>query len=216
MDPLSLTAVHVEGGLLPGDLIARLAEGDLSGQTARDFGLPRGARLTDEIAAAWSDARAYWEAFQRRLRRLGENDPATGPTREQWVIPLLSALGYQRVTYQRRAAIVDGVSFALSHRALAGDEAEGLPIHIEGCRVDLDARPPSGRPRLSPHSLLQEYLNRTEHLWGMVTNGYRLRVLRDNALMTRPAWDRPALKTPGYTATRRERRLEPRLRGVAA
>ena len=33
---------------------------------------------------------------------------------------------------------------------------------------------------------MQEYLDRTEHLWGVATNGLRLRLLRDSALMTRP------------------------------
>jgi hypothetical protein len=32
---------------------------------------------------------------------------------------------------------------------------------------------------------MQEYLNRTEHLWGIVTNGLQWRFLRDSSLMTR-------------------------------
>ena len=48
--------------------------------------------------------------------------------------------------------------------------------------------PPSGRPRLAPHSLVQEYLNRTEHVWGIVTNGLTLRLLRDSSLVRRQAY----------------------------
>ena len=45
------------------------------------------------------------------------------------------------------------------------------------------------RARTSPHSLLQEYLNQSDDVqWGMVTNGLRLRVLRDNATLTRQAY----------------------------
>lgn len=33
--------------------------------------------------------------------------------------------------------------------------------------------------------MVQEYLNRTEHLWAVVTNGLRWRLLRDTSLMTR-------------------------------
>ncbi len=41
----------------------------------------------------------------------------------------------------------------------------------------------------SPHSLLQEFLNRSEeHLWGFVSNGLRLRILRDNVSLTRQAY----------------------------
>ena len=40
-----------------------------------------------------------------------------------------------------------------------------------------------------PHSLLQVFLNRSEaHLWGFVSNGYKLRILRDNATLTRQAY----------------------------
>ena len=93
------------------------------------------ARLADEIAVAWGDARAYWEAFQRRLNRLPEDDPATSVTREQWIIPLLGSLGYESLVYQPRAAHVDGSTFAISHRA--GPDEDALPVHIEGCRIDL-------------------------------------------------------------------------------
>jgi hypothetical protein len=45
-----------------------------------------------------------------------------------------------------------------------------------------------GQWRASAHSLVQEYLNRTDHLWSIVTNGRCLRLLRDNASLTRPAF----------------------------
>jgi hypothetical protein len=34
---------------------------------------------------------------------------------------------------------------------------------------------------MSPHALVQEYLNLTEHLYAMVTNGQQLRLLRDSS-----------------------------------
>jgi len=67
----------------------------------------------------------------------------------------------------------------------ARGEGETPPIHITGCRIRLDHKPPSGNPRLSAHGLMQEYLNRTEHLWGITTNGLQWRLLRDSSLMTR-------------------------------
>jgi len=45
-------------------------------------------------------------------------------------------------------------------------------------RRDAPRASPGGR---SPHSLVQEYLNRSEDsLWGFASNGLRLRMLRDN------------------------------------
>ena len=178
--------VHIEGALILADMIDDIATGQATGQTNVDFGLPKNARLTDEIAAAWADARAYWDAFQRGLARLREDEPATTVTREQWMLPLFRVLGYSQLTFQQRSAVIGNSTYAISHRD--GPNGDGVPIHIAGCDTDLDRRPPSGRPRLSPHGLMQEYLNRSEDLWGIVANGYRLRLLRDSALMTRPAY----------------------------
>ncbi len=64
---------------------------------------------------------------------------------------------------------------------------EQTPIHLVSFRQELDRRDPAvGR---SPHSLLQEFLNRWDaSLWGFASNGLRLRVLRDNASLTRAAY----------------------------
>ncbi len=181
------TTITTEGGLLPADILDAIATANLKGQQACDFGLPRDARLIDDIAAAWGDIRAYWDAFRRRLQRQRSSDSLTSLTRETWVLPLLETLGYRDITYMRTAAVVDGRTFALSHRAgTDGDDA--LPLHIEALGTGLDTRPPTGRPRLSPHALLQEYLNATEHLWSIVTNGEQIRLLRDSSLMTRPTY----------------------------
>lgn len=177
--------LNIEGGLFAGDLIDQIGDGTVQGQKPADFKLSPRTYLTDEIAAAWTDARSFWTAFQHRLERLPQEDTATSITRDQWMIPLLSLLGYE-LTYASRAAEVDGQTYAISHRA--GQDENSPPVHIVGCRQSLDRRPESGRPRLAPHSLLQEYINRTEHLWGIATNGYTLRLLRDSQLIRRQAY----------------------------
>jgi len=177
--------LNIEGGLFAADLIDQIGDGTVQGQKPADFKLSSRTYLTDEIAAAWTDARSFWTAFQHRLERLPQEDTATSITRDQWMIPLLSLLGYE-LTYTSRAAEVDGQTYAISHRA--GPDENAPPVHIVGCRQSLDRRPESGRPRLAPHSLLQEYINRTEHLWGIATNGYTMRLLRDSQLIRRQAY----------------------------
>ena len=177
--------LSLEGGLFAADLIDQIADGTAPGQKISDFGLDGRRHLTDEIAAAWTEARTFWTAFSHRVERLSPDDPATSVTRDQWMIPFLSLLDYEP-TYTPRAAEVDGQTYAISHRADSHEDAP--PVHIVGCRQSLERRPESGRPRLAPHSLLQEYLNRTEHLWGLVTNGTTLRLLRDSHLIRRQAY----------------------------
>lgn len=183
---MSYTTIITEGGLLPADLLDTIASGDVQGQRAEDFGLEKTRRLSDAIAATWGEVRAYWDATQRSLARLREGESTTRITRERWIAPMLDALGYTELTYMSTAARVENRTYAISHRA--GVDESSPPVHIEGFGSDLDRRPPSGRPRLSPHALLQEYLNSTEHLWGIVTNGERLRLLRDSSQISRPRY----------------------------
>lgn len=178
----TFTSFQIEGNLITFDLTSELLAAEIKGQNPQDFGLRAADKLEDEIASAWGDAKAYWAAFQRRLTRLDDKDYGTSLTRDSWAVPLLQLLGYQP-QYQPKAEIVEGQTFAISHRAQMGEEKP--PVHIIGCRLKLEKRPDSGNPRLSAHALLQEYLNSTEHLWGIVTNGLQWRLLRDCSLMTR-------------------------------
>jgi len=166
-------SLRLEGGLISSDQIDHIAD-----QKTKEFSI-------DDIAAAWSDVRSYWSIFERSLAKLPADNLATSETRNKWMIPFFSTLGYELST-PKTAAEVDGQSYAISHRA--GKDDDSTPIHIVGFRQDLGARPASGRPRLAPHSLLQEYLNRSEHLWGIVTNGKILRILRNSNLLRRQAY----------------------------
>jgi len=177
-------SLKVEGGLLGGDLIEQIFAGEAEGQRPQDFGLPSDVAFSDHLAFLWNRSRELWESFQSRLEALPQDDPATSLTRDRFVIPLLELLGYQP-TYQREAIEVDGRRYHLSHRAEPSDEAPF--IHIVGIRQSLDRLPPSG-PRMSPHAYVQDFLNRTEHLWAIVTNGAILRLLRDSQYLARQAF----------------------------
>lgn len=177
--------IRIEGGLLGPDVLDQLLAGDLAGQRPANFGLDGRRSLTDEIATVFADARALWGVFQRRLERVPESDPGTSETRNAWVVPFLSLLDYN-LQLNARSYEVDGLTFAISHRA---DEPEDAPpVHIVGAHQELGRLAPSGRPRLAPHSLLQEYLNRTEFLWGIVTNGITLRLLRNSTYVRKQAY----------------------------
>ena len=178
-------AVRLEGGLLGPDFLERLAAGEVPGQKPRDFGLPAGRSLIDEIAATYRDARDLWALFCRRKQRLPEDDPGTSLTRDAWVIPLLSLLGYE-LRYNVRSYELGDLRLGISHRA--GEREDAPPVHIVGIGKSLERVDPHGRPRISPHALLQEFLNRSDHLWGIVTNGRTLRLLRKSPLVRRQAY----------------------------
>jgi hypothetical protein len=66
-----------------------------------------------------------------------------------------------------------------------------VPIHLVGANVPIDRRSEHvvGASRTSPHGLVQEFLNRRDDaLWGIVSNGKTLRLLRDSVRLSRPAY----------------------------
>jgi hypothetical protein len=66
-----------------------------------------------------------------------------------------------------------------------------VPIHLLGWGVGLDKRSKgvAGAADSAPQSLMQEYLNRSATaLWGIVTNGRLLRVLRDSSALAGAAY----------------------------
>ena len=183
---LRFSTVRTEGGLLPQDLLSRIQAGDedLPGLTAESYHLGPHERIGEAVNRAWSRLTGAWRAFQDALARGPDAARATGLTRERWLLPLFQELGYGRLP--RGSAIeVDGKSYALSH------VSPWAPVHLLGAGVDLDRRQAgvSGAAKASPHGLVQQFLNRTDKfLWGFVSNGVQLRILRDHHSLTRQAY----------------------------
>jgi hypothetical protein len=179
---MSRATINVEGGLLPDDLLEKIADGSAPGQRAADFGVTSG-RLSDEIMRAFSDAQSYWSAFNHRYERAskGGRESTTTVTRESFVIPLLEALGY-KLEFKRSLAVGDQ-SFNISHTA--GDEPTAPPVNIVSADETLDER---GAARRSAHSTVQEYLNVSDSVWGIVTNGRKLRLLRNSSRLAKPRY----------------------------
>jgi len=180
------TTVRVEGAILPVDLLQRISDGDksLGGLTPVDYHLLGNEKLNEATNRSWNHMLGAWASFKAAAVKLPDTDPKTSITRERWLLPLFQELGYGRLA-TARAIDLDGKSFAVSH--LWGN----TPIHLVGCAIDLDTRTEgiAGAARMTPHGLVQELLNRSdEFLWGFVSNGLRLRILRDNSSLTRQAY----------------------------
>jgi hypothetical protein len=180
------TTIHTEGGLLPVDLLLRVTsrKTDLEGTTPESYHLTGTERIPEAITRAWNRLTGAWASFRVAAEKLSPDDPATGLTRERWLLVLFQELGYGRLQ-PTRAVEIDGRTYPISH--FWGR----TPIHLVGRGVDLDtrARGVAGAARISPHGLIQEFLNRSQdHVWGFVSNGLALRLLRDNASLTRLAY----------------------------
>ena len=177
-------SIRIAGAILSPDVLEQIEE--LPGQRPSDFGLESGVKVKDEIARAWADAQDYWRIFQRKLETVKEGNNATSETRNLWMVPLLGLLRYD-IEYQPRGTELNGRIYAISHRATNRADAS---VQIIGARdpAGLDKKPANATRRMSAHALVQEFLNLDDQLYGMVTNGRVLRLLRDSSRLVKQSY----------------------------
>ena len=177
---MNYSAISIQGNIFTSEILEKIRIEDTRFQAAKDFNLNQGDSVRDEINLAWTLAISHWNAFRQKREALSLTDTGTTETRRYWVLPLLQILGYD--VSQSNAEMINEKSYAVSHRA---NNKDSFPIHIVGIQQSLDKKADIGGARLSPHALIQEYLNNTEHLYGFATNGAMLRVLRDATRLSR-------------------------------
>ncbi|MGW1979460.1 Eco57I restriction-modification methylase domain-containing protein [Streptomyces sp. NPDC001889] len=178
-----LTAVHATGGLIPHDMLVRISEEKgVSGSAPADYQVVVGS-VRAEAERHWEYLKSVWGELRNNLPAAPETatppDP-TGVALAKWLDPLFAELGYGRLPAVATPGIPsdDGLKhFPVSHHW------NHVPVHMTPWNTHLDKRP-GGAGTVPPHSLVQECLNRTgNHLWALLTNGRRLRLLRDSSAL---------------------------------
>ncbi len=179
------TTIQVEGAILPPDLLQRLVSAkDVDGLNPQSFHLLPNEKVNEAINRAWNRLLGAWQSFSTQRNKLPHEDLGTTLTRERWLLQIFSELGYGRLQPSKRF-VLENKEYSISHTW------RHVPIHLLGFKIDLDRRTKgvAGAASASPHSLLQEFLNRSDdHLWGFLSNGLKLRILRDNVSLTRQAY----------------------------
>jgi hypothetical protein len=156
----------------------------LDGTRPEDYGLPQNERLNEVITQSWNRLRKHWAEFRTAAANLPSGEPGTGLTNDKWSLPLLRELGF--------GLLPTSAGPEISGRTYAINRFFGpVPIHLVGCGLSLDRRVAGvrGAASANPHGLVQEFLNRSSgHVWGIVSNGLRLRVLRDSQALSRQSF----------------------------
>lgn len=174
-----LDALKVEGALLQPDMIARIAELDAAQQSEADYGLDPREKLREV-------AQTKFALAQSLHARYAGSDKGPQATRR-----FLSNMFTQVFEFTDLAPVTpivaQGRSFALGHAALGGRApivfAPSGQIDAANAQFADDGR------RRAAAQMLQEYLNADDAaLWGLVCDGATLRLYRDNAALTRPAF----------------------------
>ena len=164
-------SLSLEGNLIAPAMVAKIDRREAPEQTEESYGIRKGLSIREEISLAFRVGQSHFDAFAKSTH------PAAEATRRFVRDFLKETFGFEDLT-----ADAGVVSFVAGGR---------VPVVVVPPSETLDRRSPTlstDRSR-SPAFALQDCLNeRDGALWGLVTNGAPLRLMRDNASLTRPAY----------------------------
>ena len=189
---LAFEALSIEGGLLSPDWLSRAAQLGAGGQSEADYRIPKGLNLRDEIGRYWRIAQAHWSDFA--AGRAGNADARQ--IAERFVLALLrESFGFASLAASQTVVLAER-SYPIGFAALGGrvpvvvvapkpDSIENKKSALDDIKLEFG----DGTRRRSAFGLAQEYLNAADGaMWGLASDGLTLRIVRDNASLTRPAW----------------------------
>ncbi|SHM38018.1 N-6 DNA Methylase [Roseovarius litoreus] len=164
-------SLSLEGNLIAPAMIAKIDQRAAPEQAPEDYSVRKGLTIREEISTAFRVGQSHFDAFAKI------ETPTQNATRR-----FVSGLFKETFGYDDLAAAEAPIALIASGR---------VPFVVVPTSETLDRRSPTlsvDRSR-SPAFALQDYLNdKDEALWGIVTNGTHLRLMRDNASLTRPAY----------------------------
>ncbi len=163
-------SLSLEGNLIAPAMVAMIDRREAREQDEDDYGVRKGLTIRDEVSLAFRVGQAHFDRFAKI------EAPSAEATRRFARDFLHETFGFD--------------DFADGSGTISWIAGGRIPVVVVPPSETLDRRSPTlsvDRSR-SPAIALQDYLNeREEALWGLVTNGAQLRLLRDNASLTRPA-----------------------------
>ncbi|GAA4657837.1 Eco57I restriction-modification methylase domain-containing protein [Arthrobacter cryoconiti] len=183
-------AITVVGGVVPPSLLGRIQSGevnDVKSLAPAGYHLIGTETIRDAASRTWmylQDAWSAWRESDASKRPDGEG-AGTGDARQKWLLVLLRELGYGHVQVTPGGLTIGEDSYPISHRW------ESVPIHLLGPGLNLDKRTPkeAGAARRAPQAMVQEFLNREDnYLWAILSNGLKLRLLRDSTALAGSAY----------------------------
>lgn len=161
----------LEGNLIAPAMVAKINRQDAPEQTEESYGVRKGLSIREEISTAFRVGQSHFDAFTKA------KSPSVEATRRFVRDFLKETFGFDDL-----APAEELVSLIAGGR---------VPVVVVPPAETLDRRSAtlSADRARSPAFALQDHLNDSDDaLWGLVTNGTHLRLMRDNASLTRPAY----------------------------
>ncbi|OSZ72088.1 type II DNA modification enzyme [Sphingomonas sp. IBVSS1] len=182
-----LIAITIEGGLIAPEQVQKIVRAEGSARVAESYACPKGTSLADEISRYFRIGQAIWRDYEK----------AESKTIARTAAFVRELLG-QCFGFTDLAGPVDHVDGTRRYRIALEAKSGRVPVVVAAPMAGADAFAKSlpefgdgdgGRPKRSPAALLQDWLNANPGFyWGLVFAGDRVRLMRDNASLTRPAW----------------------------
>ena len=171
----------IEGSLIAPAMLASISKREALSQTETDYGIPKGLTIRDEMARYFRIGQALFADFS-----ISET-PSTSATIQFTEGLFRDVFGFQDIKPVGTRTISEQV-YSVTLGALDGR----VPIVVVPPVDNLDRAsehlPGDGRRR-SAATAIQDWLNADDDsLWGFCCNGESLRLVRDNASLTRPAY----------------------------
>jgi hypothetical protein len=188
---LHVDTLSIEGGLFTSEWLAKVSAQQAATQADADYGVRAGFNLREEIGFAWRSAQTLWRQFDQARQQ--PNSDAWGIS-QHFATELLRQCFAFSLTKQALPIVVAERNYPVQFSALEGHVPIVISPHDEVKALDVahDRLGDNSGERIRKRSafgLLQESLNAMpDALWGITTNGLQLRIARDNASLTRPAW----------------------------
>lgn len=165
-------SLSLEGNLIAPAMVASVDRRQTSEQAEADYHIRKGLTIREEISTAFRVGQSHFDTFARI------DNPSADATRR-----FIKAFLQETFGFIDLAPANGALSF------IAGDRVPVVIVPPSDEKLDRRSATLSTDRTRSPAFALQDHLNEhDETLWGLVTNGTLIRLMRDNASLTRPAY----------------------------
>lgn len=191
---MDYTSIHIYGHLLSDDILHNIErENTLNGNRDQDFGMD--ISVSSAIDYVWSSLRNDWNFYKERANneRLVNKDPYGTRRARDLMERLFQSLGY---SLDRQATNIEvaGTNYDISYTCHdlgkmpfiiigEGISADGSIDTLDKCSLDYRAK--GGMRKKSAHATMLEYLNATENVYGIISNGQILRIIRNSGQLVK-------------------------------
>lgn len=191
---MDYTSIHIYGHLLSDDILHNIErDNTLIGNRDQDFGLD--ISVSSAIDYAWSCLRNDWNFYKERAdnERLTVKDPYGTRRARDLMERMLQTMGY-KLNRQNSNITVAGTGYDISYTCpdlgnmpfvVIGENAsaDGSINTLDKC--SLDHRAKGAMRKKSAHATMLEYLNATENVYGVISNGQIVRLIRNSGQLVK-------------------------------